>query len=137
MPRLEDSADYAPVDWGDVYGSAMRWILFSVVLAVAGAGLFALGRHTAGGSSGESPTAAYARGFRDGRASGLEEGRALQVAPAGRSAFKAGYVAGADDVFGGYDGGWSLGARYVVTLEDPPGPQAYAIVRRSLLSRNR
>src|SRR5689334_4104750 len=32
MPRLEDSADYATVEWRDVYGSAMRWILFSVVL---------------------------------------------------------------------------------------------------------
>jgi hypothetical protein len=137
MPRLEDSADYATVEWRDVYGSAMRWILFSVVLTLAGAGLFALGRLTAGGGSGESPTAAYARGFRDGRAAGLEEGRALQVAAGGRSAFKAGYVAGADDVFGGYDGGWSLGTKYVVTLEDPPGPQSYAIVRRSLLSRNR
>jgi hypothetical protein len=137
MPRLEDSADYATVEWRDVYGSAMRWILFSVVLTLAGAGLFALGRLTAGGGSGESLTAAYARGFRDGRAAGLEEGRALQVAAGGRSAFKAGYVAGADDVFGGYDGGWSLGTKYVVTLEDPPGPQSYAIVRRSLLSRNR
>jgi hypothetical protein len=115
----------------------MRWIVFSVVLAVAGAGLFGLGRHTAGGPSGESPTAAYARGFRDGRASGVEEGRALQLPTAGRKAFEAGYTAGADDVFGGYDGGWSLGTKYVVTLEDPPGPQAYAIAGRSLLSRNR
>ena len=136
MPRMEDSADYATVDWRDVYRAAMRWIVFSVVAVLAGAGLFALGRHTAG-SSGERPTAAYANGFRDGRASGIEEGRALQVASSGRKAFEAGYVAGADDVFGGYDGGWSLGTPYVVTLEDPPGPQAYAIARRSLLSRNR
>ncbi len=103
-----------------------------MLAVLAGAGVFALGRHTADHPSGESPGAAYARGFRDGRASGVEEGRALQQPQAGRAAFKAGYAAGADDVFGGYDGGWSLGTPYVVTLEDPPGPRAYAIASRSL-----
>jgi hypothetical protein len=28
-----------------------------------------------------------------------------------------GYVAGANDVFGGLDGGWSVGQPYVITLD--------------------
>jgi hypothetical protein len=69
--------------------------------------------------------AGYLDGLQDGEAQGLQEGRTLQEAsalPASarrpvKKAFTAGYVAGADDVFAGYDGGWALGVPYVITVK--------------------
>jgi hypothetical protein len=75
------------------------------ILAVAGAGLFLLGRETAPDG-----------GFGAGRAQGVAEGRALQEPSDARSAFRDGYAAGANDVFGGYDGGWDFGRPYTITL---------------------
>jgi hypothetical protein len=118
-----------------------------IVLAAlgAGAGLFAAGRATADDAAAArraGDSTGFLRGFREGRAEGVEEGRALQQAqllPAGsrqaaRASFRAGYAAGADDVFGGYDGGWALGAPYVVTLAAAPGPITYRIATRVPLS---
>jgi hypothetical protein len=70
-------------------------------------------------------------------AEGLAEGRALQVPFQGgrRAAFRAGYAAGANDVFGGYDGGWYLGQPYVITLAKGHGPVAYRIDSRRQLRR--
>ena len=109
-------------------------------VVVAGA-LFALGRLSAddddsGGAA--SAAAARAAGLREGRAAGLSEGRALQAsesaAPgarrATRRAFAAGYTAGANDVFGGFDGGWSLSTPYVITLRRGSGPITYRIDSR-------
>jgi hypothetical protein len=62
------------------------------------------------------PAEGRAAGIREGRAVGIREGRALQVAAGSRRAFQAGYTAGANDVFGGFDGGWSLGTPYLITL---------------------
>jgi len=89
-----------------------------VVAGVAGAalavGAFTLGRATADTHAGHDA------GVREGHAAGLQEGRALQAtgsAPRSvRAAFDAGYAAGANDVFGGFDGGWSLAEPYVITL---------------------
>ena len=75
---------------------------------------------------------AYIDGLIAGEAQGREEGRALELGrtlpadarQAAEAAFKEGYAAGAVDVFGGYDGGWALGAPYAVTLA--PGPDAIA-----------
>jgi hypothetical protein len=117
----------------------------SIVLVVtalgAGAGLFAAGRATAddaGAARRAADAGGYLRGFGEGRAEGVEEGRALQQAqtlpagsrPALTAAFRAGYTAGADDVFGGYDGGWSLCTPYVITLTAAPGPITYRIATR-------
>ena len=52
----------------------------------------------------------------DDYAAGIRDGRALQVPPDARDAFDDGYRAGADDVFGGYDGGWDLNRPYTITL---------------------
>ena len=46
------------------------------------------------------------------------------------AAFNAGYRAGINDVFGGYDGGWSTGAPYVVTLVAGTGGATYRISSR-------
>ncbi len=122
------------------------WGKIAVGLAcvvVAGA-LFALGRLSAddddsgGAGSAASAAAARAAGLREGRAAGLSEGRALQAsesaAPgarrATRRAFAAGYTAGANDVFGGFDGGWSLSTPYVITLRRGSGPITYRIDSR-------
>ena len=96
-------------------------------VAIGGAG-FALGRATADTDAGHDA------GVREGRAAGLEEGRALQAAgsagPGARVAFDAGYAAGANDVFGGFDGGWSLSEPYVITLARGSGGVTYRIDSR-------
>jgi hypothetical protein len=101
----------------------------AVLACVAvGGGLFVLGRESADGCDG------HAAGLREGRAAGVAEGRALQAsssAPHGtRAAYKAGYAAGANDVFGGFDGGWSLGTPYVITLRKGSGAITYRIDSR-------
>ena len=63
-------------------------------------------------------------------------GRSRQAtsAPRGtRAAFEAGYAAGANDVFGGFDGGWSLGTPYVITLRKGSGAITYRIDSRRLV----
>src|SRR5438034_8984271 len=93
-------------------------------------GLVALGRTTAdtdgardrGYDAGRS--AGYLSGLRAGHAAGVEEGRAYQATLSlpprsrrlGGKAFRSGYAAGANDVFGDYDGGWYLGRPYVIVL---------------------
>jgi hypothetical protein len=97
-----------------------RSIAALTVVALLGAGLFLLGRATAPGDP----------GFAAGRAQGVAEGRALQQPAPSRAAFAAGYAAGADDVFGGYDGGWDLGRPYVITLARGSGAVTYRIASR-------
>jgi hypothetical protein len=109
-------------------------------VALAG-GLFALGRHSADsdGARREGRADGLREGLRVGRTAGVEEGRALQIsesAPRGaRQAFEAGYAAGANDVFGGFDGGWSFGTPYVITLRKGSGTITYRIDSRRLKGR--
>ena len=111
--------------------------LAAVVLAViAAVALFALGRATA-------PTPAtpggYADGFLAGRAEGVQEGQAIAEAagsPPGsrdrvRAAFDDGYRAGANNAFGGYDGGWSFGRPYVIVLAKGANGITYRIAARA------
>ena len=129
----------------------------AVVLAVAG-GFFALGRasvdrqaaHDSGFRAGQSAgrsagqTAGYFDGLRAGEARGRQEGRALQTqatAPAAaresvKNAFNAGYAAGTNDVFAGYDGGWSLSAPYLITLEKGGDGIVYRISSRQVMEPN-
>jgi hypothetical protein len=117
-----------------------------VVLAalVAGAGIL-VGRATV------DTHGAHERGYRAGlydgyfdglpvgEAQGRREGRALQAGSslpsAGRhaaaDAFNAGYAAGANDVFAGYDGGWALSTPYVVTVGRGRGDIVYRIASRT------
>lgn len=114
--------------------------------AVAG-GLVILGRVTA--DTGAARTSGYQQGHVDGYLTGLQDG-ARQGRLAGRSAqevaalpanerrpardaFDAGYAAGANDVFAGYDGGWGLDAPYVITLHGAPGAITYRIATRTEL----
>jgi hypothetical protein len=103
-------------------------VLAGVALAAGG---FAVGRVSADTDAGHDA------GVREGHAAGLQEGRALQVAgsPASgsRAAFYAGYAAGANDVFGGFDGGWSLSEPYVITLARGSGAVTYRIDSRRAL----
>jgi hypothetical protein len=81
---------------------------------------------------------AYASGVSAGEAIGVQEGRALQegaALPADaqhpvKDAFDAGYTAGVNDVFSGYDGGWKTGAPYVITLSRGGGAVTYRIASR-------
>jgi hypothetical protein len=105
--------------------NAVVGVLAGVALAAAG---FALGRASADTDAGHDA------GVREGHAAGLEEGRALQATgsspPGARAAFDAGYAAGANDVFGGFDGGWSLAEPYVITLARGSGGVTYRIDSR-------
>jgi hypothetical protein len=93
----------------------MWWrVAVAVVVAV---GLFAAGRASAGASR------EYEAGVRDGRA--------LQAPPDARHAFDDGYQAGANDVFGGYDGGWDLDRPYVITLKKGGDGITYRIASRA------
>jgi hypothetical protein len=83
----------------------------------------------------------YVDGVRVGQTQGREEGRALQVGdalPAAdrkavRDAFTKGYAAGTNDAFAGYDGGWQLGAPYVIVVEQAGGAITYRIRSREPL----
>ena len=89
------------------------WRVVLVALLVVGAA--AIGRATA-------PD--------DDRQAGIQEGRALQQPAQARDAFKAGYAAGANDVFGGYDGGWDYDRPYVITLKKGGEGVTYVIASR-------
>jgi hypothetical protein len=117
-------------------------VVFLGVLAVGG--LVALGRATAPDAGAarafrEGTTAGYADGFAAGRAVGLREGQALAEssgsAPGDRTrvrdAFNDGYRAGANSVFSGYDGGWSLGRPYVIVLARGANGITYRITART------
>jgi hypothetical protein len=119
-----------------------RRTLAIVFLAVLAAGLLALGRATApdgGRAHRDGTTAGYADGFAAGRAVGLQEGQALAEtsgsAPGDRTrvrdAFDDGYRAGANSVFSGYDGGWSLGHPYVIVLARGANGITYRITART------
>lgn len=85
------------------------------------------------------------RGFANGDAAGYAEGvaagRALQIgdsvpkgsASATTAAFQAGYRAGETDAYGSYDGGWKLGAPYLIVLASGLGGAPYRIVNRDQL----
>jgi hypothetical protein len=92
----------------------MWWRVAAGVLVAAA--VFAAGRVTAPESKD------YSAGVRDGRA--------LQVPTAARSAFDDGYAAGANDAFGGYDGGWDLDRPYVITLKKGQDGITYRIASR-------
>lgn len=124
--------------------SMVRRTAVLVAGLVLAAAAFLLGRATApdrpAGGTGDS-AGSYVAGVQAGEAEGRAEGRAEQVGSAlpadqraaARAAFEAGYAAGADDAFAGYDGGWTLGVPWVVTLEHGAGPVAYRIAQRTPL----
>jgi hypothetical protein len=66
----------------------------------------------------------------DDREAGVREGRLLQQPVAARAAFDAGYQAGANDVFGGFDGGWDYNRSYVITLRKGAEGITYRIATR-------
>ncbi len=127
-----------------VAGVLVAGVLVAAGLIVAGV---AVGRVTAdrtgGRAAGYSAGHAdgYVAGLQRGEAQGRQEGRALQegteLPPGSRrpaqDGFNAGYVAGANDAFGGYDGGWALAAPYVVTVEPGTGQITYRVATRTTI----
>jgi hypothetical protein len=117
-----------------------RSIAILLAALIAAAALVSLGRVSV------NPTRAkpveqsdqYFAGLQAGEAEGRRDGRALQEG-AGlpkssrrpvHDAFEAGYVAGANDAFAGYDGGWTIGVPYVITLAEATGEIVYRIKTR-------
>lgn len=88
-------------------------------------------------------SAGYFQGLPVGEAQGRREGRVLAegtALPAGdrapvTHAFNDGYAAGANDVFAGYDGGWSLSMPYVVVVTQASGDITYRIESRVPIER--
>jgi hypothetical protein len=84
----------------------------------------------------------FAQGNAAGYAEGIAAGRALQIGdsvPTGskdvaQTAFQAGYRAGEADAFGNYDGGWKLGAPYVVIVGEGVAGATYRFVERDQLT---
>lgn len=126
-------------------GIRIRTIAAYVIVALAVAvGGFFVGRatvdirsaHDSGYRAGHYD--GYFAGLPVGGAEGRQEGRALQEGAAldrhdrqpVRNAFKAGYAAGADDAFAGYDGGWSSSTPYVITVHTGGGDSTYRIASR-------
>jgi hypothetical protein len=121
--------------------------LLAVLLAIlAAAALVGLGRLTAPSPAAarargyhDGTTAGYADGFSAGRAQGLQEGQATAATAAlppgaharARAAFDAGYRAGANATFSGWDGGWSLGQPYVIVLTSGANGITYRIAART------
>jgi hypothetical protein len=108
----------------------------------AAIGVVLVGMVAVGVVIGRTTAPAHDPGFAQGNAAGYAEGvaagRALQIGdtvPSGSKdvaskAFQAGYRAGETDAFGAYDGGWKLGAPYVVILGKGVGGAAYRFVER-------
>jgi hypothetical protein len=123
-----------------VRATSKALILIAAILAAVALGWFGrtLVRHDASPEQ-VSESDAYFAGLRAGEAQGRQEGRAAQegVALPGnsrqpvRDAFNAGYVAGANDAFAGYDGGWTTSVPYVVTLDGGSGQIVYRIDSRT------
>lgn len=121
-----------------------RWTVLALVCALClVVGTFFVGRATAPASASparyqQAHNDGYFDGLQAGEAQGRQEGRALQEGqelPASsrrpvKDAFNAGYAAGADDAFAGYDGGWSYAAPYVVTVAPGHGKIVYRIKDR-------
>ncbi len=124
------------------------WAVGSVVAILLAVGLFWLGRLNTGAAPDQSAgyqaghSSGYLEGLSAGQAQGRQEGRALQEGAAlsadsrqpVQEAFTAGYTAGANDVFGQYDGGWYLSMPYVITVEQGRAPIAYRIGSRTALA---
>jgi len=124
--------------------SAGKAALVAVLAVMAATVLILAGRatvdpesaHDAGYQAGHGD--GYAEGLAAGEAHGLQEGRALQegiaLPPESRApvddAFNSGYAAGANDAFNQYDGGWSIGSPYVITLQEGSGGVTYRIGSR-------
>ena len=128
-------------------GHRSRTVALALAAVAVAAGLVAAGRFSAGAGSARSDgfqaghQAGYTEGVHDGRNAGVQEGRALQAPlnlpsdaqDAARAQFNAGYVAGANDVFDGYDGGWGLDTPYVVVLSPAGNGVTYRIQSRVTL----
>lgn len=50
--------------------------------------------------------------------------------PRGHGGYATGYRAGREDAFAGFDGGWSFGSPYIVTLRRGPAGVTYRFDRR-------
>ena len=116
-----------------------RRIIAVLIGAALGTGLFLLGRLTSDTDDGRA--GGFYAGLRQGESRGVQEGRALQLTEAlpedardaARTAFDDGYAAGANDAFGGYDGGWYVSRPYLVTLVKGSGSITYDIGSRTML----
>lgn len=118
-----------------------KGLLLVLLVVLVGGGGVAVGLSW-GLHARQAPDAGYDRGYREGldagQAQGIEQGRALELGrtvpatsrSAAVAAFRAGYSAGANDVFSAYDGGWEIGRPYVVVLGDGNGDVTYRIERR-------
>ena len=117
-----------------------RVVLATAAGLIAVVAAFGLGRLSVSTPPAKAtPSGDYFDGLRIGQAQGREVGRSLQVGAAlpakdkqvARDAFRAGYAAGANDAFAGYDGGWTFGPPWIITLEHGGSNIDYRIRERT------
>jgi hypothetical protein len=102
-----------------------------LALIVVTAGGFWLGRSTVGQPT--PPDRGYAAGHADGVREGRAEEATLNLPADDKAVYDTGYVAGAGDAFGGFDGGWDRNAPYVIVLS-PGNTITYRVSSRVQLS---
>jgi hypothetical protein len=123
-------------------GTIPKVIAAVIAGVLIGAALFLLGRLTAPDTEQRAAIPEigdYFDGLRAGEAQGRQEGRALQEGielPRGqramaKHAFDAGYVAGINDAFAGYDGGWTRHVPWIISLDFGRGQILYRIHDRT------
>lgn len=108
-----------------------------VAVVVVGVGCFFLGRLTAPTRSGS-----YLAGYADGQITGVQQGRLYQGsqsllpadAKSAKDAYKTGYQDGANDAFTlQFDGGWKVGAPYIVTVTHASDGITYRFAMRDTM----
>jgi hypothetical protein len=120
----------------------LRTVLALLAGLLAALAIFGLGRVCVSSPDTHQP-GDYFDGLRVGEAHGRELGRALQAGSelpvhernVAHTAFRSGYAAGANDVFAGYDGGWTFGAPWIIILEHGDSGIDYRIRDRTPLER--
>jgi hypothetical protein len=119
-----------------------RWLKTMVVVAIV-AGVAAA--FLAGRGSAPKHDPAWEDASDRGYDLGLRVGRELQigdtVGPKDKDvathAFEAGYRAAEGDAFGNYDGGWQIGAPYVVILGAGTGGDVYRVAYREPMEKGK
>ena len=113
-----------------VWGAAIAVVVVGMIAAGVVIGRTTAPAHDPGFAQGNA--AGYAEGVAAGRSLADRRHRAERVEKdVANTAFQAGYRAGdADAGFGAYDGGWKLGAPYVVILGKGVAGAAYRFVER-------
>lgn len=122
-----------------------RWFtainaVLTLVVVAALAGAFLAGRESAPKHDHaweDASGVGYDLGVRIGRALQIGDTVGPKDTAVATRAFEAGYRAAEGDAFGNYDGGWAIGAPYIVILGQGTGGDAYRYAYREPMDKGR